>query len=255
MRGQDLVVRGGASLRCLCSEANTHVRNAYFLLGLKPEATKKAIKMRYYELAKQTHPDVLDGQRASAPPKSVAPVVKDARYGLLDEPDGPTEPIKFLELHAAFEVLMEALEAGPTSKKATSVERGRKQSQRARTLGEVLCDRVKDEPEAAAEVWAELMHAKLTVTGPMADLLFRACAKPRGGGLVVALEILSDGTYEGLISQDVRNSAIASLLGLCGTLDWDVDEVINHITDLDRESPEVLAALGSFFCEGTRSPY
>jgi len=88
----------------------------------------------------------------------------------------------------------------------------------------------------------------------MLDLIFRSCSKR--GGAELALHILHEGTSQGLISQQVRSSGVSSLLGLCSANeDWDVDMVINAISDEDRESPEVLAALGAVFCSGTRSPF
>jgi len=57
--------------RRLCSAAehdqNVRISNAYFLLGLKPGVTKKAAKMRYYELAKQAHPGAPPTTRTSRP--------------------------------------------------------------------------------------------------------------------------------------------------------------------------------------------
>jgi len=94
--------------RRLCSAAehdqNVRISNAYFLLGLKPGVTKKAAKMRYYELAKQAHPDVLNGAKARAAPDDTAPVVKDAQVGLIDDSDEPASAVKFHELQEAFEV-------------------------------------------------------------------------------------------------------------------------------------------------------
>eukprot|EP00308_Calcidiscus_leptoporus_P013461 CAMPEP_0119383284 /NCGR_PEP_ID=MMETSP1334-20130426/78289_1 /TAXON_ID=127549 /ORGANISM="Calcidiscus leptoporus, Strain RCC1130" /LENGTH=211 /DNA_ID=CAMNT_0007404045 /DNA_START=75 /DNA_END=710 /DNA_ORIENTATION=- len=211
--------------------------------------------MRYYELAKQTHPDVLNGEKASAAaPARAAPVVKDASRGMLDEPEGPASAVQFLELHAAFEAIMEDLEAGGTS----SAERSKKTrgSARRKTLGEVLCERLHDEPEAVHEVWGELKGSSLEVSGQMLNQLFKACSAIGPAGVVLALTVLNEGSSAGIVSQGVRSSGLASLLGLCGQRDdWDVDLVIDEISDEDRESPEVLAALGAVFCAGTRSLY
>ena len=46
-----------------------------------------------------------------------------------------------------------------------------------------------------------------------------------------------------------------SLLNLAIELDWDVDAAVNEINDVDRESPEVIAAIGAVYCSGTRSPF
>ncbi len=126
---------------------------------------------------------------------------------------------------------------------------------RARTLGEVLVDRLADEPDAVDDVWSELTQARCEVSSSMADVILRACATSRGGGLPAALQILRDGSHLGMLSQQSRASAVCTLFGLCGREDWDVDVVIDELTDEDREMPEVMAALGSVFCSGTRSPF
>eukprot|EP00965_Chrysotila_dentata_P122054 4035153-Pleurochrysis_carterae.AAC.1 len=53
----------------------------------------------------------------------------------------------------------------------------RRPARRQKTLGEVLCERVSDEPEAVREVWAELRANKLAVNGQMLDAILKACAK------------------------------------------------------------------------------
>ena len=40
-------------------ELSTQKKNAYLIMGLEPGATPRQVKMRYYDLAKRTHPDVL----------------------------------------------------------------------------------------------------------------------------------------------------------------------------------------------------
>jgi hypothetical protein len=37
--------------------------------------------------------------------------------------------------------------------------------------------------------------------------------------------------------------------------DWDVDVVLDALQDEDRQSPDVIAAIGSVYCSGTRSPF
>ena len=41
-------------------------KNAYVVLGLEQSASAREIKMRYYKLAKETHPDVLARQAREA---------------------------------------------------------------------------------------------------------------------------------------------------------------------------------------------
>ena len=110
---------------------------------------------------------------------------------------------------------------------------------RARTLGEVLVDRLADEPDAVDEVWSELTQARCEVSSPMADAILRACATSRGGGLSAALEILRAGSSLGMLSQQSRASAVCTLFGLCQREDGDVEAVIDELTDADRELPEV----------------
>ena len=76
-----------------------------------------------------------------------------------------------------------------------------------------------------------------------------ACASARGCGM------LRDASASGMMHQPVRNQALGSLLNLAIELDWDVDAAVNEINDVDRESPEVIAAIGAVYCSGTRSPF
>eukprot|EP00965_Chrysotila_dentata_P122055 4035153-Pleurochrysis_carterae.AAC.2 len=72
----------------------------------------------------------------------------------------------------------------------------------------------------------------------------------------IALAILEQGTDDEIIAQQVRTSGFVTLLGMSSTRDdWDVDTILNDITDEDRESPEVIAAVGAVFCAGTRSSF
>ena len=71
---------------------------------------------------------------------------------------------------------------------------------------QVLCDRLKDEPEAVQELWDDIKGQGLTVTPPMLDAIFKACQKPEGGGIEPARQILREGTRLGSITQPVRTT-------------------------------------------------
>ncbi len=205
---------GGWWSRAMCAAAETtRIKNALMILGLEPGATPRDIKMRYYDLAKRTHPDVLAQQQkaAEAAPKPVGPVVASFTTGVLDERVEVTA-VPFLEVQAAYDALMQAEEeAGDDGKRKRGTAPGARPA-RARSIGEVLCDRLKDEPEAMVELWSELKHQRIVVTASMADTIVKACAQSGGGGIEMARAILREGTALSIISQDVRGATLISLL-------------------------------------------
>eukprot|EP00966_Prymnesium_polylepis_P159264 3680646-Prymnesium_polylepis.1 len=210
--------------------------DAWRVLGLPAGSTRPQIKAAYYEAAKRTHPD---GQSS-------------------DDADAPAaDPVAFLAVQAAFEELM--AQQGPSSKAAPATaanhaarsgsaaerpsrsHRAPRASARIRTLGEVLCDRLSDEPEYAPEIWSDIVNRQLAVNAYMTDALFRACAKG-GLGMPVALGMLREGTRLGLLTQAVRSASIVSILCHCKEDDLDTTfQLVDEITDEDR-TPEVLAA-------------
>jgi hypothetical protein len=192
--------------RGLCAEADTALSNAYFLLGLKPGAPKRAVKLAYYALAKETHPDAVGPAAAPKP----GPAIKDfstSSTGILAADTAADRHVdKFLEVQSAFELLIEELEGGGASK-AGGAKRPRARRTRPKTLGEVLCDRLRDEPEAVAEVWEELKQGRLDVTAVMADEILKAHAKRGGGGLAAAMHVLYEATHTGMLQQQARRSS------------------------------------------------
>ena len=108
-----------------------------------------------------------------------------------------------------------------------------------------------------AELWEELVYQRITVTTAMFDVILRALQKKKGGdGIEHARAMLRHGSAIGIISQDVRGSALISLLNwvLNDELDC-ADELVGEVTDVDRLNAGVMAAVGAVYCSGTRSPY
>jgi len=251
--------------RALCTASvsaatTTKVKNALLLLGLEPGATPREIKMRYYDLAKRTHPDVLARQAreaAEAAASATGPQVSNYDDGVLAaDHSAPVTTVQFREVQDAYDALLEAEEEakGGGARKTGPPPGGR--GGRARTFGEVLCDRLKDEPEATQELWEELVHQRVTCTAPMADIIFKACQRKGCDGMDLARSILREGTGLGLINQDVRCASLVSLLSWCLKEDLEcADDLVDEANDLDRTDPGVMAAIGAVYCSGTRSPY
>lgn len=232
------------------------VKNAYVIMELHPGATTKQIKKRFYELAKSTHPDVHQGAKVQQAP-SAGPVIQSFDEGVISADVDPVA--RFLEVQSAYETLMEAAETGALSGGGKKKESGPKA--RAKTLGEVLCDRLAEEPEEVESVWEDIKAQKLSVSVPMIDAIYKAveyqgrAEEKRGMG--TGLHLLLEGWELGLVSQTVRSAAMVHLLTgwKNANEDYIINVVVEHVTDADRESTAVMAAIGSVFCAGTRSPY
>lgn len=148
---------------------NGGVRDPHSVLGLPINSGREAIRRRYFELAKTTHPDT----RSAAADGTAAE----------DSSNGPGDPSgDFVELHAAFESLMRSAasstpssEKGSSSAASTSARGGggqwaRKGAARARpfeprtvSLAEVLALRLEEEPDELDAVWAEIVSRGLEV--------------------------------------------------------------------------------------------
>ena len=159
---------GPPLLRHLSSSAS-----AYDVLGLPIGSSSSDVKKRYYQLAKETHPDTM-------------PAATE-----VDEATSADSLKRFLAVQGAFEVLMEELKhankAQPTSKNAAARGSGTRPSragsaprpgERPLSLAEILCQRLDDEPgvDGVLRIWAEIMEQRLQVTERVANALFRECA-------------------------------------------------------------------------------
>jgi len=267
--------------RALCADARVRRSNAFVLLGLEPGATTREIRKAYYELAKRTHPDVIaqqarEAERAEAANAHGMKVASfSAGSAILDTDHAaaavaPTV-VPFLEVQAAYDILMEEdFDGGSPAQQQNRKRAGQKTQQRQRTLGEVLCERLQNEPDAVAELWESILRDQLRVSNPMLDDVFRAlkanakAAKTAAavveGARFAQANVIRHGTYKGLLDIDTRCSAIVTLLGWCQEAENELGdlafEIIDEITDEDRaHSPAVMSAIGSVFCSGTRSPY
>ena len=197
--------------------ASSLSRSPHAILGLEVGASKDAIKQSYYALAKLTHPDA----------------VGDAGD---DDAAGTSSAPSFVEVLAAFEELMDEADArgaGPASsrrgggpaRRAGAVYR----STRRVTLGEALCARLEWEPEAARDVWAEILAEQCAVAPATLDLLFRACGERSDLGLPAALDILREASRSGLLDASTRAAAMVSMVKWCKSSRDDFEAIHNEI--------------------------
>lgn len=212
------------------------VEASYEVLGLPGGASLREVKQRYFDLAKQTHPDAV---RAKESEESA------------DISDLPT----FIEVITAFEVLEEhaasASACASSGTAANAAARGGEGSAsgrksrvartvaRARSLGEVLCDRLNDEPELARQVWDEIRSRKLRIEPVTLDRLFEACARASAqqdgdGGLPTALAIMREASQDGLLTTSLREAALVSVIKWCKRDRSSFEEIYASIDDADR---------------------
>lgn len=170
------------------------------MLDLPSSATPKQVKQRFYALAKTTHPDVATDE------------------------DPSTSQHSFVEIHAAFEMIMHEADlvqkrSGSTpsssARRTTGPGRPRRAGEPPRpsaeagttTLADLLCERLAEEPHAVREVWDEIVEQQLRVRESVLEALFRACGSTGGGGLPTALDILRDARNRQLLTKATREAA------------------------------------------------
>ena len=204
------------------------------VLGLSAGAPPRDIKARYYELAKQMHPDANQAEDA-----------QEAFVGLLEA----------FELAMAFEVSSGGASSSTTS--ASSAARGAhgsaarstghrpatKPGERVATLGEVLCERLRDEPAAAREVWADIVDRGLEVRESMLEALFRACGARGGGGLTQALLILREARQRDLLTAATRSAAAIFVIKWCKEDRDSFGRIMGELDAEDAASAEVRETL------------
>ena len=219
----------------------------WHVLGLARGAARGDIKKAYYVLAKQTHPDVVgDG--------------------------APSAAAAFLEIHAAFEILMREdddrargselrngvrVRTAPSSAARGGESGGRKRRpgakvvhDRERALGEVLSDRLAEEADGPAlataihEVWDDIVYEQLRVTEAALEALFRACGRNGGGGLPGALRILRDANERGLLTKASREAAVVSIIKWCKEDNTSFSKILGELGDADRQDPETRELYG-----------
>jgi len=211
------------------------VEASYEVLGLPGGSSLRDVKQRYFHLAKLTHPDAArakDGEEST------------------DVSNLPT----FIEVITAFEVLEEHTASASECASGTSANaaaRGGERSAsvrkssvartaaRTRSLGEVLCDRLIDEPELARQVWGEIRNRKLRIEPVTLDRLFEACARAAqqrdgDGGLSVALAIMREASQDGLLTTSLREAALVSVIKWCKRDRSSFEEIYASIDDADR---------------------
>ena len=195
------------------------------------------MKSRFYLLAKEMHPDVVRQQEGSD-----AEAAHDA----------------FVKISAAFESILDDMDLQPTGRAQSTAPRAAARggarrrpsavrhedgSVRARSLGEILCEQLREDPAAANDVWQECVAQQCDVRESMLDELFRACAAS-GSGLPGALAILRDATKRGLINTRVREAAIVSLIKWCKE---DADSLPCILAEVDEaeKTPETLEMISN----------
>jgi hypothetical protein len=197
-------------------------RNPQAVLGLHTGATKAQVKARFYELAKQVHPDVSAG---------------DSTVGSSSGSSGSgSSNVTFVEVVGAYEALLAELEAAAQSggqagpRTAPTKAAGGGSSADRRTVrppsktraewrvGEVLCEQLLDVECTTATLEAVWDDVKTTVDHSisefMIDAIIGACART-GGGLDAAINILADGKESGTLGSTTLQTAT-----VCAMMKW-----------------------------------
>ena len=223
------------------SAAATSSECPYAILGIARGAPQKEVKARFYLLARTMHPDIVLQQEGV---------------------DAEAAHASFVAVSAAFEAVLDELEAEaahsagrPTAPSAAARGGGAKPRKRRtstvkdasgvrhKSLGEVLCEVLREDPSSARHVWEDVVAQQCEVRETMLDELFRACAS-NGEGLPGALAILRDATRRGLVSTRVREAAMVSLIKWCKE-DADSFRAILAEVNEQEKTPETIEMLSN----------
>ena len=199
--------------RHLCGghEMAERLRNAHMILGVEAGTPKQKLKMAFWAKAKECHPDVVGGEREKASrSKRKGAIVQSTAGGaalLDDDATGAPSVDQFVEIQAAFDLLMEALESTRTARSrggATSPARGRRRWARCSASGCATSRRRGGVGGAQAEpARRDDGDDRRPAQG----------VRQERGGLHDAIGMLRDASASGPMHQPVRNQA----LGCCST--------------------------------------
>ena len=228
--------------------------DAWAILGLTPGSDRVKVKARFYELAKTHHPDVVGSSSSTA----------EEEGG--ESSSSSSTTTTFVEILSAFEAIMEDAKNNGGKTRATtttttapnnaarggsSSSGGRKNRgsaagmrvEREPSLGEVLCERLVEEPTMAKEVWADILYHGCQVRATMLEALFRACGSKGGGGLPAALDILRDAKEHGLLTNATREAAAISIIKWCKEDSTSFSRIVAELGEADRVDPQVRETL------------
>lgn len=201
---------------------STMQRSPWATLGLPRGSSQGQIKRRFYELAKQTHPDTAQSSGSTS----------------------------FLDVRAAYEALLRGevytpppppQSTPPTSAAANSgaktSRKGRANGRvvhKVRTVGDTLCERLRAEPVAVVEVWNAIVDRQLEVTSSMLEEICRACGARGSVGLDGALEILRDATRRKMVLPEQRELAMILLVKWCKEDGESFAKIQNEMRETER---------------------
>lgn len=104
-----------------------------------------------------------------------------------------------------------------------------------RSLAEVLCDRLLEEPWAVCEVWEDIVRDQLRITEKTLEAVFRACgARDGGGGLPTALEILREAKTRDLLTPATREAALIFCIKWCKEDNTSFAKILAELPETQR---------------------
>ena len=148
--------------RAFCSAT---VSLALLKQKLSRPASLKQLKDNYYKLAKIYHPDTTN-ERAN---HQAFQTLNQAFEELMQEHKTNQQQTKTSKNNAA-----RGYAASAKVKQKANLKRP---NAKPRTLGEILCERLHEEPGLVEQVWADIRTRNLVVTESMTSALFKAHSK------------------------------------------------------------------------------